>query len=155
MLTEQQKQDIIHETKNYPHPAAAGPAALKIVQAAYGHVSDEHLREAATLLGMSSEELDGVATAYSLIFRQPVGRHVILLCDSVCCWMLGYSRLKEYLLSRLGIERLGQTSPDGGFTLLPVACLGACDHAPALLIDGDLHGDLTEERLDALLVKYP
>jgi len=154
MLTEQQKQDILDETKNYPHPSAAGPAALKIIQMTNGYVSDEHVCEAAALLGMSAEELDGVATAYSLIFRRPVGRHVILLCDSVCCWMLGYPRLKEYLLSRLGIERFGQTNPDGSFTLLPVACLGACDHAPAMRIDGELHGDLTEERVEELLMKY-
>jgi len=153
VLTERQKQTIFAEAAKFPHPAAAAVAALKIVQAAYGHVDDEHLREAAAVLGMSAEELDGVATAYSLIFRGPVGRHVILICDSVCCWMLGASRLRDHLLSRLGIERLGQTSPDGRFTLLPVACLGACDHAPALLIDGELHGDLTEERINDLLAK--
>jgi len=65
--------------------------------------------------------------------------------------MLGSTRLRDYVLSRLGIDRLGQTTPDGLVTPLPVACLGACDHAPAMLIDGQLHGDLTEEKIDALL----
>jgi NADH-quinone oxidoreductase subunit E len=88
-----------------------------------------------------------------LIFRQPVGRHVILLCDSVTCWIMGYDRLRQHLTSRLGIQ-LGETSPDGRFTLLPIVCLGTCDHAPALMIDNDLHRDLDPTKLDAIVAKY-
>jgi NADH-quinone oxidoreductase subunit E len=99
------------------------------------------------------DEVEGVATFYNLIFRQPVGRHVILLCDSVSCWITGYHGILDHLQAVLGIS-LGETTPDGRFTLLPIACLGCCDHAPALMVDDDLHLDLTPERVDALLAHY-
>ena len=73
---------------------------------------------------------------------------MILVCDSVSCWVMGYEQVCEYLRDRLGID-LGETTADGRFTLLPVVCLGACDHAPAMMIDDELHGDLTPEKIDA------
>src|SRR5262249_28598428 len=97
-----------------------------------------------------TDELDGVATFYNLIFRRPVGQHVILLCDSVSCWIMGYERLQTHLRTRLGIT-LGETTADGQFTLLPIPCLGTCDHAPALMIDDALYRDLDPEKLDLVL----
>jgi NADH-quinone oxidoreductase subunit E len=94
-----------------------------------------------------------VATFYNLIFRKPVGKHVILLCDSVSCWIMGYTRLREHLQSRLGI-RLGETTADGQFTFLPIVCLGTCDHAPAMMIEDELYRDLDPEKLDAVLELY-
>jgi NADH-quinone oxidoreductase subunit E len=102
---------------------------------------------------MTVDELEGVASFYNLIFRKPVGRHVILICDSISCWIMGYERMREHLTTRLGIN-LGETTADGRFTLLPIDCLGACDHAPALMIDDDLHGDLDPEKIDEILNKY-
>jgi len=78
---------------------------------------------------------------------------VILMCDSVTCYVMGYEGLREHLRKRLGIE-FGQTSADGRFTLLPVACLGACDAAPAVMIDETLHGKLTTQLLDTVLEQY-
>jgi NADH-quinone oxidoreductase subunit E len=102
---------------------------------------------------MTSDELDSVATFYPFIFRRPVGRHVIYLCNTVSCWIMGYETMLAHLTKLLGIT-LGQTTPDGRFTLLPVACIGACDHAPAMMIDQELHGDLTQEKIDSILDKY-
>ena len=102
---------------------------------------------------MTPDELDGVATFYSLIFRRPVGQHVILLCDSISCWIMGYERLHTHLRSRLGIT-LGETTAVGQFTLLPIPCLGTCDHAPALMIDDELYRDLDPEKLDQVLEHY-
>ncbi len=82
-----------------------------------------------------------------------MGRHVIFICDSVSCWIVGYHGIREHLTTRLGIT-LGETTPDGRFTLLPIACLGACDQAPAMMIDGDLHVLLTPEKVDVVLAKY-
>jgi NADH-quinone oxidoreductase subunit E len=128
--------------------------ALRIVQRSHGWISDDRLREVARLLDMSPDELDGVATFYNLIFRRPVGRHVILICDSVSCWIMGYEALRDTLQARLGV-RLGETTADNRFTLLPIVCLGACDHAPTIMIDEDLHRDVDAARLEAVLEQYP
>ena len=79
---------------------------------------------------------------------------MILLCDSVSCWVNRADALLSHLRSRLGI-RLGQTTADGRFTLLPAACLGACDRGPAMKVDEDLHTHLTAEKIDKILENYP
>ena len=94
------------------------------------------IRDIGELLEMSPADLDSVATFYNLIFRKPVGRHVIMLCDSVSCWIMGYERMREHLTGRLGI-RFGETTPDNRFTLLPIVCLGACEQAPAMMVDNE------------------
>jgi NADH-quinone oxidoreductase subunit E len=102
---------------------------------------------------MSPTDLDSVATFYNLIFRKPVGRHVIMVCDSVTCWIMGYDRIRTHLHDRLGIE-LGETTPDNRFTLLPIVCLGCCDHAPAMMVGSDLHSDLDPQKIDTELKNY-
>jgi NADH-quinone oxidoreductase subunit E len=154
MLSPAEIQAIDHELAVVPERRAACLEALQVVQRHRGGwVDDEALRDVAAYLGMSAAELDGVATFYNLIRRQPVGRHVIHLCDSVSCWILGYEGVRAALRERLGIG-FGETSGDGRFTLLPIQCLGTCDRAPAMMIDEDLHRDLDVERLDAILDGY-
>jgi NADH-quinone oxidoreductase subunit E len=153
MLAEEVKKEIETELEQYDHKRAACVEALKVVQQHHGWVSDENLRELASMLDMSPDELDGVATFYSLIFRKPVGRHVILICDSISCWIMGYRDLREHLIKRLGINQ-GETTEDGRFTFLPIPCLGTCDHAPAMMIDDDLHLDLTPAKIDQILAQY-
>jgi len=153
MLTEEERREIEAEIPRYPQKKATCIEAMKIVQRHRGWVSDEALQAIGELLGMTVDELEGVASFYNLIFRKPVGRHVILICDSVSCWIMGYERMREHLTARLGID-LGETTADGRFTLLPIACLGACDHAPALMIDDDLHGDLDPKKIDEILNEY-
>jgi len=153
MLGEEEIREIQEEMRHYPDKQAACIEALKVVQRKHRWVSDEHLKEIADILGMSIHQVDSVATFYNLVFRKPVGRHVILLCSSITCWVVGYTSLLEYLQKKLGIA-LGQTTSDDRFTLLHVPCLGTCDHAPALLIDNDLHRDLTLEKIDHILDSY-
>jgi NADH-quinone oxidoreductase subunit E len=154
MLSEAEKKEIEVEIRHYDHKRAACVDALKIVQRHRGWVSDESLRELAQFLEMTPDELDNVATFYNLIFRQPVGKHVVLVCDSVTCWIMGYEGLQRRLSERLGI-RLGETTADGRFTLLPIVCLGTCDHAPAMMIDNDLYQDIDPDKLDEILAKHP
>ena len=154
VLTSAETEAITALARQYEARRGACIEALRIVQRSHGWISDESLREVARLLDMSPDELDGVATFYNLIFRRPVGRHVILICDSVSCWIMGYEALRDALQTRLG-ARLGETTADGRFTLLPIVCLGACDHAPTIMIDEDLHRDVDAARLDALLERYP
>jgi NADH-quinone oxidoreductase subunit E len=150
VLSAEMVQEIEAEAAHYPERRAACLEALKIVQRHRGWVSDESLHAVAALLGMSPAELDSVATFYNLVFRRPVGRHVIFLCDSVSCWVMGQEALRRRIRERLGID-FGQTTPDGDYTLLPIACLGACDQAPALMLDEALHQRLTPEAVDRLL----
>jgi len=153
MLTKEEKHEIDEAIRLVPVRKAAGIEAMKIVQERRRWVSDESLNDIALYMGMSVEELDSVATFYNMIFRRPVGRHVILLCDSISCWVMGYEDIQEYFKKRLGIG-LGETTTDGRFTLLPNVCLGTCDCAPALMIDNDLHRNLTIDQLEEILKKY-
>ena len=150
MLTADEITEIEAEAGHYPKREAVCIDALKIVQRRRGWVSDESLRDIAAHLGMSPTELDSVATFYNLIFRKPVGRHVIMVCDSVSCWIMGYDRMREHLAGRLGIG-FGETTADNRFTLLPIVCLGACEQAPALILDNNLHGNLDPAKIDSLL----
>jgi len=153
MLSNDEKREIEQVIPHYAHKRSVGPEALRIVQRRRGWVSDELLADVAAFLEMTPAELDSVATLYNLIFRRPVGRHVILLCDCVSCWIMGYDRVLEHVTRRLGIG-LGETTADGLFTLLPIACLGACDRAPAMMIDEELYVDLDRDRIDEILSKY-
>ena len=153
MLSPEERQEIEAELARYPAKQAVTIDALLIVQKHRGWVSDETLKDLAAFLGMTVEDLDGVATFYNLIFRKPVGRHVVTVCDSVSCWIMGYEKIRRQLTKDLGIE-LGQTTSDGRFTLLPIVCLGTCDHAPAMMVGRDLYRDLTPEKLQGILEKY-
>lgn len=153
MLTVEEIREIEEEIRGVELKQAACISALKIVQKSRGWISDEALKDLSGLLEMTPDELDGIATFYSLIFRKPVGKHVILICDSVSCWITGYEEIYEHLKKRLGIN-LGGTTADGKFTLLPVACIGVCNHAPAIIIDKDIYGDLNKDKIDDILTGY-
>jgi NADH-quinone oxidoreductase subunit E len=153
MLSEEERREIEVVLKHYDEKRAACVEAMKVVQRHRGWVSNHSIRDIAEFLDMTPAELDSVATFYSFIFRKPAGRHVILICDSVTCWIMGYEDMLAYLTDCLGIG-LGETSEDGLFTLLPVSCLGACDHAPAMMIDEDLYCDLDRAKIDQILEQY-
>jgi len=153
MLTTEEIHEIEKAIHLVPVKKAACVEALKIVQHHRRWISDESLKDVATYMEMSPEELDSVATFYNLIFRRPVGRHVILLCDSISCWVMGYESILAKLTQSLSIK-YGETSADGRFTLLPNPCLGTCDCAPALMIDNDLYRNITVDQLDEILNRY-
>ena len=150
MITKEESAEIADLLQHYDHKRGACVEALKVVQKHHGWVCDEALRDVAQILDMTAEEVDAIATFYNLIFRRPVGRHVILICNSVSCWIMGYEDLLAHLTGRLGIG-LGETTEDGRFTLLPISCLGTCDHAPAMMIDDELYRDLDREQIDQIL----
>ena len=151
MLSKEEQQEIDVELKHVPTKQAACIGALKIVQKHRdGWVSDDGIADIAAYLDMSREELDSVATFYNLIFRKPVGRNVILLCDSVSCWIEGYESIAEHLQKTLKIG-FGETTDDGAFTLLPMPCIGLCDRAPAMIVGTTTYGNLTTEKVDRIL----
>lgn len=153
MLTAEEIKEIEAEAAHYPKREAVCIDALKIVQRHRGWISDESVRDIAAHLAMSATDVDSIATFYNLIFRKPVGRHVVMVCDSVSCWIMGYDRVRKHLGERLGID-YGQTTTDDRFTMLPIVCLGCCDHAPAMMVDSDLHSDLNPEKIDSALEQY-
>ena len=153
MLTEQERHEILEEIKLYPSPKAVCIDALKIVQKYRRWVPDESIKDIAEVLGMSADEVDGIATFYSRIYRRPVGRNVILICDSISCMVMGYGSIYNYLSKKLGIA-FGETTADDKYTLLPISCLGDCDHAPALMVNGDLYNNLNNNEVDKILENY-
>ncbi|MCM2131545.1 NADH-quinone oxidoreductase subunit NuoE [Larsenimonas rhizosphaerae] len=153
VLHDDDRHAIEHEMSHYENPRAASIGALKIVQKRHGWVPDGAIYAISDVLGISSSDVEGVATFYSLIFRQPVGRHVILLCDSMTCYINGYESVRETLKDALGISP-GQTTADGRFTLLPVCCLGNCDKGPAMMVDEHIHGPVSPDNVMRLLEEY-
>ncbi len=153
MLSTEERAEIEALVKNEEFPSAAAVAALRALQRRRGWVPDEGLADIAPLLDITPAELDSVASFYNLIFRKPVGKHVILLCNSVTCWAMGYDKIREHIQERLKII-FGETTPDGEYNFLPIVCLGDCDHAPVMLVDDQLHRDLSPESVDASLPEY-
>jgi len=132
-LNDHEEAEIAAQIEHYPQPQAATIEALKIVQQQQGWVSDGKLKAIAARLQMSPDEVESVATFYNKIYRQPVGKTVISMCDSVSCWIMGYQGLAQALTQELQIA-LGETTADGAITLLPTPCLGACDQAPVAMV---------------------
>jgi len=134
------------------HPRELAVDTMYAVQSHYGYLSDEGLREAAELLNVTPLELEELATFYDFIYREPVGKFVIHVCDGVVCWMFHEGSVFNYLCEKLGVGTGGTTS-DGLFTVLPTACIGYCDRAPAMIINGVFYGPLTPEKIDEILDK--
>jgi len=151
-LSAEEIADIEHELKNYERKSAVAIEALKIVQKYRGWVSDQSLRELALYLDISVDELDSVATFYNLIYRKPVGKQVIKLCNSVSCWLMGCENVEQDIKNKLNIKA-GETTPDGDYTLIPIVCLGACDRAPVMMINDELHTHLSKDKLDKILTR--
>ena len=153
ILSDEEVREVEAECAHLPDRKSAAIDAMMIVQRHRGWVSDESLGAIAHLLGMSVENLDSIATFYNLIFRKPVGRHVVMVCDSVSCYVMGADSLRKRIEAHLGIS-LGQTTEDGRFTLLPIVCLGACDKAPTMMIGDELIENVDAEQLDGIFGRF-
>ncbi len=153
ILTHDEIREIHEFMHHYPQSRAASLDALKIVQRRFGWVNDAQVQAIANILEIPVTDVEGVATFYNRIYRSPVGRHVILLCDSIACYLTGSESLAEAFQRELGIG-FGQTTPDNRFTLLPICCLGNCDKAPAVLIDEDTYGPVLPNEVAELLEQY-
>jgi NADH-quinone oxidoreductase subunit E len=117
---------------------------MKELQRHYGWLTDEALEEASQLLGLSPLQIEELATFYEMIYRRPVGTHVVHVCDSISCWASGGETLLESLALFLEIEP-GSTTGDGTITLLPCSCLGNCGEAPCMMIGEKQYGRVTPE----------
>jgi NADH-quinone oxidoreductase subunit E len=152
MIPQELRKTLQAQVAAAEHPKEQAINVMLVVQHYYGYLTDEGLHEAAELLGLTSLELEELATFYDFIYRQPMGKFVIHVCDGVVCWMFHENFVFEYLCRKLGVCA-GEVSADGLFTVLPTACIGFCDHAPAMLINGVMYGPLTPEKIDEILEK--
>lgn len=150
VLSHQEKEEIDHEITKFPHKRHACLDALLVVQKHRGYISDDALMAVAEYLDMSPTELDSIATFYNLIYRKPVGKKVIRLCDSISCHILDYQGIKKAISDSIGID-FGETTQDGAFTLLPAQCLGVCNMAPAMMVNDEVHTNLDKEKTISLL----
>lgn len=150
MLPETLKRCLAERISAAEDPREQAVEVMLEIQNHFGFMSDEAMLEASELLGMTPLELEELATFYDHIYREPVGRYVIRVCDSTVCWMNGNRGVVDYLCSTLGIE-VGGTSADGLFTVLPVCCIGYCDRSPAMAVNQQVFGWLTPEKIDRIL----
>ena len=150
MIPDKLRKTLLKELDHVEHPQELVVDVMFAIQEHYGYLTDEGLQETADLLGMSDLEVEQLATFYTFIYREPVGKHVIHVCDSVVCWMDGYETVRDYLIQKLEIQP-GETTADGLFTLLAVCCIGYCDRSPAMLINRKAYGNLTTEKIDGIL----
>jgi NADH-quinone oxidoreductase subunit E len=137
------------------HAVTAREAAvdvMKELQKHYGWLTDEAVEEAAEIIGLSPLQVEELATFYEMIYRRPVGKKVIHLCDSISCWTVGSETLLEKLAARLGVEP-GGTTADGMFTLLPCSCLGDCGNGPAMMIGDEIYEKLDLDKVQGILEK--
>ena len=152
LLPQQQLDSFKAKADAIAHPHELIVDLLRAIQAHHGWVPDEGVLLTAETLGVLPIEVEELATFYDRIFRYPVGRRVIHVCDSVCCWATGAEMVAGHLQQSLGIG-LGETTADGMFTLLPTCCLGACGDAPAMMIGLTTYGHLTPEKIDRVLAE--
>ncbi len=152
MMPQELKETLIEHIDQVEHPRELVVDVMFAIQDHYGYLTDEGVQETAGLLGMSALEVEQLATFYTFIYREPVGKYVIHVCDSVVCWMNGYESVRDYLSQQLDLQP-GDTTADGMFTLLAVCCIGYCDRSPAMLINRKAYGNLTAEKIDGILEK--
>lgn len=153
MLSDDGREKIRLAALRYPDRRGALLPALQIAQAEQGRLTDEAMQSVARELDVPEPDVYGTATFYSLLRHAPAGRHVIAICHNLTCTFLGAEPLIQYLEKKLGVAE-GETTPDGRFSYQRIECIGRCDGAPAMLVDGDYHGELTPEKIDALLERY-
>jgi len=128
--------------------------ALFVAQREAGYLTPSALAGVADALDLPLSEVTSVASFYSLLYLEPVGRHVIQCCTNLSCMLNGCGAVMQRFRDRLGIPP-GATTPDGRFTLRTAECLAACEEAPAVIIDEDRWARVTPEGVDGLLARYP
>ena len=126
---------------------------LKEMQGRFGYLSREMLVEIAKSLGLPVSEVYGVASFYSFLSTKPLGRNVIRICKSLPCFLKNSDIIVDSIKKELGIKP-GETTPDGRFSFELTNCIGACDKAPAMMINHDIYGDLTPGKIAQILGGY-
>ena len=150
MISEQAKEKMRGLAARYPVARSAVLPSLYVAQEEEGYITDEGLQAVAEAIGLTVDDIESVATFYTMYNQQPLGKRVIRVCTSISCYLRGCDKLVEHLEARLGIQR-GETTPDGNFTLLTAECLASCGTAPVMQINGEFVENVTLDKADAVL----
>jgi NADH-quinone oxidoreductase subunit E len=150
MLSEKTHQQIAALMDKYPFRRSALIPSLQIAQEEAGYLGPATLCEVARIFEISPSEVYEVASFYTLLFTEPVGKYIVQVCTSISCLLCRSEDILEHLQNKLAIKS-GETTPDKRFTLLEVECLASCGTAPVVQINDDYYEDLTVERLDQIL----
>ena len=152
MLSNRTLDKIREEAQKYPSRRSALVGALRIAQKESGYLSPEIMREVAGLLEYDPNALNELVTFYSMLYSEPVGKHVLAVCDSLACYLVGSDRIIDHLARYLDVP-VGGTTSDGLFSLRRAECLAACEVGPAMLVDETYYGNLTPERVEAIVTE--
>jgi len=129
----------------YPVKRAAIMPVLWLAQKEFGHLSEEVQQYVAERMGFPIAWVSGLASFYTMFYKKPVGKHHLQVCTNVSCMLRGSDEIVRSIERRLGVG-LGETTPDGRFTLDEVECLGSCGTAPMMQVNEAYHEDLTPQR---------
>ncbi len=153
MISEQAKQRMRNLASRYPVARSAVMPALYIAQQEEGFITQEALHAVAEAIGMTVDDVESVATFYTMYYQRPPGRKVIKVCTSISCYLRNCDALLEHLEQRLGIKR-GDTTADGNYTLMTAECLASCGTAPVLQVNDEFVENVTPEMVDALIDEW-
>jgi NADH-quinone oxidoreductase subunit E len=152
-MTPQRERVASELAAKYPRPQSALIPFLQYCQAQDGYVTAEAIRDGAELAGITPSQVESIASFYTLLFKQPAGKHKIQVCRTLSCMLRGADELQRHIRQRIGLAS-GESSPDGRFYYEEVECLAACDRAPCLQHNLEFHYDVTPEEFDHLFDEW-
>jgi NADH-quinone oxidoreductase subunit E len=150
MLTPEERARVEELKSRYPTAQSAVMGVLHMMQDKYGYISDETAQYTADLLGIPPESVLGVASFYEMFHQHPLGRYNLQVCTNVSCLLCGSDMVLRTLKDKIGIG-IGETTPDGMFTIHEAECLGSCGTAPMMSVNKDYHEKLTPDRINAII----
>lgn len=153
MISEQAKQRMRDLAARYPVARSAVMPSLYIAQQEEGYITPLGLQAVAEVLHMTVDDVESVATFYTMYHQQPAGKNVIKVCTSISCYLRNCDALVDRLEERLGIKR-GETTADGDFTLMTTECLASCGTAPVLQVNNEFVENVAPEMADGLVEKW-
>lgn len=143
------KKDLIHKRKQH----GSLIPLLQSAQDSYGYIPEKVIHYISELVGIPAADIYGVITFYAQFRLKPLGKNVIRICEGTACHVNGAKSILRTLQDDLGVA-VGETTDDGVFTLLSVACLGCCSLSPVIMINSDTHGNLTPDKTRKIIKKY-
>lgn len=149
----QAKQEFDHLISLYPEKRAALLPVLHLAQREFGWLSVEAIEYVASIMGLSPAQVASVISFYTMFNTKPVGKYHVQICRNITCTMMGSEDLIDYVRARCNID-VGETTPDGKFTLTTVECLGSCDTSPVMQVNGRYYENLTLEKVQEQLDKF-